>query len=211
MRGQQWKGILIALAILMLLFGFILVMWSRQEQGLADRARPEPQVLRLEQLIANGPGDNVHVEITEFDFGAGYVVEEENGSWKEVWIPVYPAPGGVRNAADPPRSPFRVVAKLGKPNSTAELDQYCGQTTRLRGLIPSDSGLGASSDIGQKLTNMYPGTDVTRCIILEEGRTPWSPSAIKTMLFSGIGLLVGGGVAVLALILIYVRSKAAGD
>jgi hypothetical protein len=63
---------------------------AAQFQTVAGLAAPEPQALPVAELLAKGPGKNLHVQLTDLAFGKPLIEEEEN-QWKTVWVPVLPA------------------------------------------------------------------------------------------------------------------------
>jgi hypothetical protein len=67
--------------------GVLFIAW--QLRGVASRAEPAPQALSLAELIDKGPGDNLHVELTGFTFGAP-VIEKNGEYWSRVWLPLVP-------------------------------------------------------------------------------------------------------------------------
>jgi hypothetical protein len=80
----------------------------------AEVGRPAPRTITLAELSASGPGDNAHVEVTDFTFGEP-VIEQEGDSWTGAWIPLEPADG-----AKP--LPRPVVLRWGDALTQARLD-----------------------------------------------------------------------------------------
>src|SRR5437879_4271684 len=84
-------GVLTALALGVL---------SLQINIVAGKALPEPQSLRLAELVKEGAGENIHVALSDFTAGKPVIIEEKDGGWKAVWVPLYPGPR-VRNGTPP--------------------------------------------------------------------------------------------------------------
>src|SRR5579871_4042788 len=70
--------------------GGFLLYGGWQDWRIYTSGDPEPQEIRAADLAANGPGDNVHVKVTDFTLGAGYTITQRWGKWTCVWIPLFP-------------------------------------------------------------------------------------------------------------------------
>ena len=77
-----------------------------------------PQEITAADLIKNGPGDNRHVTITDFEPG-GYVVESKNGTWTEVWIALFPSGG--------PEDKIELVISTKSVGNDGMLRQFAAQ------------------------------------------------------------------------------------
>ena len=66
------------------------VAWlAWQQYTISTLGSPTPQVIKAADLIARGPGKNVNVTVTDFEFlWKEAVTEEKNGSLTCVWIPL---------------------------------------------------------------------------------------------------------------------------
>src|SRR5262249_746470 len=89
----------------------------------------EPQSLPVAELLAKGPGKNLHVQLTDLAFGKP-LIEEEEQRWKTVWVPVLPA-GRTGKPAD------RAVYLRAYVTDQAQLDELLRRT--------SPTALGVSS------------------------------------------------------------------
>ena len=63
-------GVLTALALGVL---------SLQINIVAGKALPEPQSLRLAELVKEGAGENIHVALSDFTAGKPVIIEEKDG------------------------------------------------------------------------------------------------------------------------------------
>ncbi len=95
-KGEQphkpWKRELVLLTCLMcatLAFGAILGFVGLQDQERHEVGSLPPHEVALSSLIQNGPGTNRHVTITDFRPG-GYYFEGDPGSWREVYVALFP-------------------------------------------------------------------------------------------------------------------------
>ncbi len=77
--------------------GAIAVFAAWQLQMVAGPAQPTPQTLSAAELIDKGPGDNLHVELTDFTFGQP-AIEKTDNVWLRVWVPVQPDFPGTKPA-----------------------------------------------------------------------------------------------------------------
>lgn len=193
------KQFLGAMAILGLVFGVILFMVGWQENTLFSQGSPTPQVITLTDLETKGPGNNIHVTVTDVDFGLGlvYITEKNSSSWKEVWIPLVPPGHNQRitnnNQILHPQDtrPAKIVAKLGNLKNQNELDDYCRKTKQVTGLITS-----SIRSLGNKekeiLKKDYPNTDFNEILVLEVGRSFPSSGYVYGMMGGGAALFLLG-------------------
>lgn len=93
--GISLKMTLGSLLFMGLTFGIIMGFLGLQEEDRLALSSQPPHEMTLAALIANGPGANRHVALTEFVPG-GYVVETKNDRWTQVWTALDPvgAAGG---------------------------------------------------------------------------------------------------------------------
>jgi hypothetical protein len=68
----------------------VLIWLGLKEFELQRRSRAEPQVISCEKLLAQGPGDNLHIILTDFALLPDFVYEHEMDHWKGAWVPVVP-------------------------------------------------------------------------------------------------------------------------
>jgi hypothetical protein len=94
---------------------------AAQLQTISGVAAPEPQTLTVAELLAKGPGKNLHVQLTDLAFGKP-LIEEEEHQWKTVWVPVLPA-GRAGKPAD------RAVYLRAYVTDQAQLDELLRRTS----------------------------------------------------------------------------------
>jgi hypothetical protein len=63
---------------------------AASEQSLLSIGSPAAARIGLQELIAQGPGKNKHVELTGFYFGKHYVYTAQAVQFKDVYVPVFP-------------------------------------------------------------------------------------------------------------------------
>ena len=66
------------------------IVLAMQVQMATAVAQPTSHVLPLSDLLSRGPGNNAHVQVTDFSFGEP-VIDKKGIQWQWVWIPLLPA------------------------------------------------------------------------------------------------------------------------
>ena len=158
-------------------------------------AKDTPQSITCDQLAAFGPGDNAHVELTDFRLCIdAYVYRRKLTGWKGVWVPAV-----AKTAADAweqeteaggaPKVP-RVIVKLPKAKNGRDVARAAEQAT-IRGVIVNRvESLGGEEK--RLLSEKYPGIDFDRCWILQSGRRPAGSGGVLILLgFAAVAGLVG--------------------
>lgn len=186
------------------LFGVVLIYWGNSERDLADTASAEPEVIRLADLIARGPQGNSHIVLTEFDLCEDIVYQEKEktNTWDKVWIPIVPkaaapaAPNGKAKPrpADVQRAPRTAISAILLSQHVASEDEIAsklGNQPKLQGMVTN-----LIDKLGYKerklLEEGYPGTDFSKCIIFEEGRTPAGSTKVFALWGGGVALILIG-------------------
>lgn len=88
--------------------------WGSKKQELFAAGSVPPQEITLPALIRNGPGENRHVTLTDFEPG-GYVVQENGQTWSQVWVAL--------SAAGREPDQIEVVARLEGVHSAADVQR----------------------------------------------------------------------------------------
>jgi hypothetical protein len=79
-------GILFFLGVSLLLF-----ILAADEQSVLSSGSPAADRMSLADFIAKGPGQNQHVELTDFYFGKPYLYAAKLVQFNEVYVPLFPA------------------------------------------------------------------------------------------------------------------------
>jgi len=153
-------------------------LWKKKTLA---RGSATPQRVRHDDLALRGAGDNIHVTITDFKFAPGYVVEEDNGSWQRVWIPMEPASVGRLKVHQ------RVVVRSSDIDSKRELEEFY-RRKEVTGLILEDAGAGGERN--DLLRQRNPGLDPNHALIVAEGRGFPSRSGVYIQLAIGVSFIV---------------------
>src|SRR5262249_20508329 len=151
------------------IFSLLLAVIAWQDSYMLSAGSPTPTRMAVSELGAQGPGDNIHVTVTEFGFGRQYAILKEKGRWTRVYIPLLP-PDGSKG--------IRVVVTTQRVLDQAQLARFVQQTT-LTGIIGNDVPLVRSPGV-MHLENSYPGVDFSQVLILEVDWTFPSPARLWT-------------------------------
>lgn len=148
-----------------------LALW--QEQTLASLASRTPQKITLQQLIASGPGDNIHVTVTQLRLGLDWIYEEKGDQWTRVWIPLYPD----QNAEL--QREFHVIVRTSDAPDEASVERFC-QQTELTGLVVNSIHQLRSPEI-IVLEQAYPKIDPSQILVLDTSRKLLSPTTLALL------------------------------
>jgi hypothetical protein len=80
-----------ALAMLMCFGSSLLVfVMAADEQSIVSGGQPDANTISLRSLIAQGPGTNRHLALSDFVFGKQYVFTTQLVRFDEVYVPMFP-------------------------------------------------------------------------------------------------------------------------
>ena len=183
---------LIAVAIVMMLFGLMCTGGGVMLFLEGQTTKAEPQNLTLQQLVESGYGDNAHVLLSEFEFYESYIVDEKqiSGYWEKVWFPLV-FPDG---AAD---QPLRVVLATEEVHGESSAAEFIKQQ-QIQGVIGMFSSL--SSEERELLEADFPETDFDNVYVIrhvELGSTQPPAAAALCCMAPGVILLLGGVVVII--------------
>jgi hypothetical protein len=190
--------ILVGTAVL----GAVLFFMGFQDWRLATKAQGNPQIITAAQLEANGPGNNAHIILSDFQMCEWSFVYETEGrnkeKWKWVWLPVVPldspyvqqlqamAQAGQQNAPPPPDH-VRIIVKSNKAASEAGVHNMAMANT-LQGMVINEiESLGGEER--RLLSESYPGIDFSNCWIVQADRKPAGSAQVMALMGAG-GTLV---------------------
>ncbi len=204
MRNSTFFGI--ALAVI----GIAIAVIGFNEKGLAAAASATPEEISLAKLIARGPDGNPNIILTDYVLCDNFVFQTRNGSWQNAWVPAVPRegqPGGFPNVGIPPGIPGRagrpaVIQALIftiKARDENSLFQLCEQP-RLPALV-TNRIMSLGGEERRLLEQSYPGTDFSRCLIIQQGREPAGATKLIFMIGGGsLAALAGFGLLGFALV-----------
>jgi hypothetical protein len=197
---------LFGIGIFLIVIGVILAVVGFQERGLAATASQTPEEISLKDLIARGPDGNPNIILTDFVLCDNYVYETRNGGWQNAWVPAVPKENPNQGRGGKPTSVQALIFTINA-RSEADLYQRCG-SPKLRALV-TNRIVKLGSQERDLLAKEYPGTDFSKCLIIQEGREPAGTTKLLLMIGGGslaalLGLgLVGTGLG----LLVYRRFK----
>ena len=164
----------------------------REWQG-SQGASASPEAIALEQLIARGPEGNPHVLLRNFIPCSNYAAFPSKGGngWGAVYVPLIPGKLPAYNAPLP-HSNDKIEVLLLSTSIKEQRDlRLLRNPSGLRGLVVNSiDPLG--SNHRDFLQEHYPGIDLSRCVIVQEGRVPLDEFFIQMQTGLGCILLVGG-------------------
>jgi hypothetical protein len=198
--GRRLLDFLPLICLGTLIAGGIVGLLGWQQRTLLQQGSATPQQIRLADLTARGPGDNIHVTVTDFVFGEQYVVEKKGSRWNRVWIPMFPAEqqGG---------GDIKVLMKTFHIADEGQLAGFYGKQTLTGVITNSIHSLGSGET--EELKKAYPGADLSSVWIVEEGREFPTEAGVTRMLVIGGGLLALGVLSGLTLLIGKLRSRGA--
>jgi hypothetical protein len=205
------------LGLIIFICGVALVVVGVREMKLSSAARAEPSDLTCAQLAKDGPGDNVHVRLSDFimyDNAAVIVTSKRSKRWKHAWVPAVPTDGPWFNSmkakmqtgdfdpatVQPPRDSI-VLVKTSKVHDEMELMRFL-ESDSLTGMVINgvDS---IDSKERREIETELPGVNLSSAYILDCGRTPASGGKIT-------GMFAGGAVLCALPLVLMVRRKRSG-
>ncbi len=188
--------------IALVIGGLMMAFVGVQEWRLTQVAKAEPQAISCADLSAKGPGDNAHVKLTDFlmcEQSFVYEGKKNNPKWNNIWVPAVPVggeyhrkvmeqvtPEGKLKGPPPIPTDIKVIVKSGKVPSEAELTQLAAQPT-LDGLVTNNVETLGSKE-RKILEDSYPGTDFSKCWIIDHERKPAGMGQVAGL--SGGGVLL---------------------
>jgi hypothetical protein len=194
------RYLLIGGAVLIVI-GIILAVVGLQEKNLASGASGTPEEITLKDLIARGPDGNPNIILTDFVLCDNYIFKTRNGIWENAWVPAIPRENAIQNRGGKPSNVKALIFTINA-RSQNDLYQRCEQP-KLRALV-TNKMVSLGSQERALLTKEYPGTDFSKCLIIQEGREPAGPLKLILMIggggllaLFGLGLIGLGGVILL--------------
>jgi hypothetical protein len=187
-------------AILLLVIGGILLLAGFKAVRLASIARPAPHPITCADLADHGPGDNAHVEMSDFFLAyLTYVKVQPAGAaeWSAVYVPAVPLQSEYHrkvleqidphtNAAvgqPPVPGSFGVIVRGTRAHSEDDLKAMAGRDTIEGVVVNAFDPL--PPEVADTLRKTFPGVDFDKVWVLDEGRTP--PTATKGYVMLGVG------------------------
>jgi hypothetical protein len=194
MNRKKLKA-LYALAMLICLGSSLLVfVMAADEQRIVSGGQPDAHNISLQTLIAEGPGSNKHLTLTDFFFGKQYVFTTKLVQFNEVYVPMFP-----KGQAEDARNLHLLLWIRNDQYSNQPLIENPQQLDELVARVirnpASLSGvLHSPPTTVRKLTaDAYPGTDTQSLQALWARTFPNQQSA--NLLWGVMGLCFAGGCA----------------
>ncbi|MEM6505741.1 MAG: hypothetical protein AAF711_09765 [Planctomycetota bacterium] len=190
-------------AIVLVVLGAILGLLGFQAYKLTAGGKAQPQTMTAAELIANGPGDNSHIVLTDFHVLTWQtLVASPPGrsfSYEEVWAPVIstddPHMERIRNKSRFSISPpsYREEVKLILYSRSIPSEVHLNSVSRedkIQGLVTSSVQTLGREELEKLQQEMT--IDRARVIIFEHNRRPLEPMIWMLMVGCGILLVLAG-------------------
>jgi hypothetical protein len=172
---------------LLLLWGAMALVSATRSLGRTARCTAEPHELTLRQFLDGGAGANAHVAITGFRLCDRYLTENFKGGQGRRWVSYI----GIVPATADPSSPPRLLVKPRDAWEEQHLLREWGHREMLAGIVERASREWEGDQ--RRLREVYPGIDLSSCVVLEEGQRPQTAEANWAWLGAGIGGVALGG------------------
>lgn len=177
------------LNIALVVLGGMGIFFGIREARLAANSSSEPTTISAEELVANGPGENLYLTVTgiqgDLEETVIYYTETRGGdiqSIDEAFVPARPIGAS-------PTDPIKLIVYSKNADTEVEVAGVASRSQHT-GMIVND----IMSISGEKRTLLEttPYLTVDSAYILHEGRTP-SGAALVILYFLGGGALIAGG------------------
>ena len=188
----ELPGWAVRLVLPLIVGGFVLLSLGYREWRLASLSNATPQQMTLADLAANGPGDNIHIELSDFCLLPELSVVKMNGEnvdtsrWTYVWIPAVPIGG----AGLPGNDDVKVIIGANRIPNVRKLEEFCRRPT-LRGLVVNETD-GLDSEERKLLNEGLQGVDAASCYFFRSGQGPVNGVIQAFLLLGGAVLLLAG-------------------
>jgi hypothetical protein len=172
---------------LLLAWGALAAVSAARNLALTARCTPQPQEWTLREVLDGRAGPNPHVAITDFRPCDRYLTRNFKRSQLRGVIYI-----GIVPAGDDPSGVPQLIVAPGSANEEKHLLGEWGHRRALAGILEKPDRLPDGDH--QQLRQTYPGLDLPRCLILEEGRKPmtagegwaWLGAALSALLLGGV-------------------------
>jgi len=185
-----------------LVLASVLGFFTVRESSFALNASAQPEEIALKALIARGRTGNSYLAVTQFELCHNFVFEKtRKGSWIGVWIPIVPAEDAKFDNQG--KLMPQIVEAMFYSTNMGDEQELEDRLRRPKVQVYVNKFASLSWDARRLLQQSYPGTDLNRCLILQEGRSPIGWWVIFL-------LWAGSAVAVLATIVLFMAKVMAG-
>lgn len=174
--------------------GLMVFVMAADEQSIVSGGQPEANTISLQNFMAQGPGANRHLALTDFFFGKQYVFTTQLVQFNEVYLPMFPK-GRAEDAQN-----LRLLLWIRNDRNSnqpliqnqQQLDEFVAQLRRspaaVTGVLHS-----APTTVRKMTADAYPGTDTQSLQVLWARDYPNQRSA--NMYWGVLGLCLAGGCA----------------
>lgn len=168
---------------LIVLAGGFMIFYGIQELRLAMKSNSVPVDIAMADLLANGPGENVHFTVSDVIPTTGEYIANENQKTKrfsQVWIPCTSSEGKSTN----------FILYSNKAPTEADVDRLM-ETSVHSGMIINDIQ-GLKADAKKLLRQGLPGINVDTAYIFQVDRKPSGFLQYAGFMIGGLVIALGG-------------------
>jgi hypothetical protein len=198
--NRRFERVLILVGLVGIITGGLMEGYAWQLATLFSLGNATPGQVRLADLERDGPGNNIHVRVTDFVLPPNYVVDETNGKWNQVCVPMLPAD-------QPGRRGIKVVARSFYIADEGQLQEFYRQTELTGVVVNAVWRLGTKE--AETLTMSYPGSDFSSVLLID---THWgfpTKGGVATWIGVASGLLALGVFATVLSVVLMIRRQSA--
>lgn len=194
---------MIRIAIALLIGGGLLTFFGYNEHKLASSADSEPQTITAADLIANGYGDNAHVNIKDFEMITWETIvltpEDNPNKFEKVWAPVIAfddpyiqelqALPEDAQAAPPYKGQVALILYSTDIPGNGQLESVAMADT-VQGLVINEIDKLGGDELKELKKSL--SIDPDKVIIVEHNRKPKSTGITMLMMVGGVLLILAG-------------------
>lgn len=194
---------MIRFALALIVGGVALTFFGYNENRLASAADAEPQTISAAELAANGPGDNAHVIINDFEMITWETIvltpENNEDKYEKVWAPVItfddPYIEELQSlpenavAAPPYKGEIKLILYSKDISNAGELESAAMKDT-IQGLVINKIDKLSGDELTELRKSLAINPD--EVIIIEHNRKPKSAGVTLLMMGGGVLLILAG-------------------
>lgn len=194
---------MIRIAIALLIGGGLLTFFGYNEHKLASSADSEPQSITAADLIANGYGDNAHVNIKDFEMITWETIvltpEDNPNKFEKLWAPVIAfddpyiqelqALPEDAQTAPPYKGQVALILYSTDIPSNGQLESVAMGDT-VQGLVINEIDKLGGDELKELKKSL--SIDPDKVIIVEHNRKPKSTGITMLMMVGGVLLILAG-------------------
>ncbi len=167
-------------AFVFVALGIGVMIWAFNDWRLGLSSSAEPQTIAAADLVANGPGKNRHVKVTDYSVSENFIAYgDDSGAftseWDKAWLVILPNGGG-----------YCMVLRTTDVTDQLQLAMFEGEG-EFQGMVVSD-GNSLGSDLKNMLKKDFGHVEWDKIQVVDHNRHPTSTFVFLLKVIGGIGL-----------------------